>query len=213
MKRHMAFQLEYLHLTLAHSERQCQGHPYYYCEYLRNNDRQGNHCYCPTYYVAFRLSISIFRFDLDLFSRSAWPLERRLAKSVGLPVLLTETRIKLRISQIRNDLTKRPSFLSRIYLLYNYFDQIENVDSPPQIGNNYTHTCIYIYDQRRSSAREPSVWLNPQRGTNFRWSRDICQTFRHLSVHWKPISLISPMITTILINCFCKAPLDNYGIV
>ena len=56
-KRHVAFRL-------AHSKGQDQAH--FDCEYLTNDDREGKHYYCPKYYGACRLLISIFRVDLDL---------------------------------------------------------------------------------------------------------------------------------------------------
>ena len=50
----------------------------------------------------------------------------------------------------------------------------------------YDHSfqvALSYHDQRWSSARDPSVWLDPQHGMNCCWSWDICQTFRHLSIH------------------------------
>ena len=50
----------------------------------------------------------------------------------------------------------------------------------------YDHSLQAVtsyHDQRRSSAREPSAWLDPQRGTNCRRSGDIFQTFRYLNLH------------------------------
>ena len=39
----IAFRLAYLHLTLANSIGQGQGHAHFDCEYFVNNDRYGKH--------------------------------------------------------------------------------------------------------------------------------------------------------------------------
>ena len=64
-KSHVVFRLAYLHLTLANSKDQCQGHAHFDCEYPANDDR-ANIAIADTY-VACDLSISILTFDVGQF--------------------------------------------------------------------------------------------------------------------------------------------------
>ena len=64
----MLFRLTYLHLTLAFSKGEGQGHEYFDCKYLVNGDRMGNSYYC--YYQIGTLLFRLEFIHLILY----WPI-------------------------------------------------------------------------------------------------------------------------------------------